>query len=93
MPTHAFYAASFAALLVAARGAALQHAQVAEREVETNRIRRVDAPERGRHFFRRLPSEGRPCGEAQVPGELVEVRIDGYEKHARRNGLDRKSVV
>src|SRR5262245_30940658 len=73
-------AAPLAARRIPPGRAALEHAQVTEREVVFDGVARVVAPERERDLLGRLPGDVLAPREPEVPPELVDVRVDGDEQ-------------
>ena len=67
------------------RGAALEHAHVAEGEVVFDGIRRVEAGEVRGDLGGGAPRDVVPVGEAEVLAELVDVCVHRDEERGRRD--------
>ncbi len=83
MNAHGLHAATRAPAGVAPRRAALQHAHVAKREVVAHGVRRVEAREGRGDLLGRAKGGGGAAREAEVPGQPVDVDVDGDEQTGR----------
>src|SRR5690606_25429292 len=85
--------ASLALPWITSRGAALEHAHVAERKVVAHRVLGRQAGEGAGNLDRCPPSHGAPRRQPEVSPELVGVAVDRHEQPARRHELAPEAEV